>query len=507
MAAVRSNEQCAFGGGVAVRRIAEVAKLCRTNGNHPDQSLGAILEAAIELTGADRGNIQILDPSGALAIVAQQGFEAEFLSFFARVEDTSSACGLAMYAGEQIVVDDVVTSDIFVGTDGLGVMLRAGVRAVQSTPLIGSAGKVVGMISTHYGYSHRPKDAELAAVSLLAGVAADHLEHADARQSARRSAESLNTLLDILPIPVWISRDPECRDIRGNAAGLAMFGVTGDWNLSQTAAELGQAPVIPHYRNGRRLRADELPMQRAAATGQVQQEVRLDIDLPNGDRGSISGGAAPLFDDDGKVRGVVAAFADVTALRRAEEAREAMARELLHRGANLLTVVQALTRLSFGGLGGLTEAYDKLERRLQALARANRLLTEADRRGVHLRKVVAAALDPFTTRFEFDGEDARLGPTQVQNLTIALHELGTNAIKYGALSEGEGVIAIEARVEPAAKSSALLFRWRERGGPSVTAPAHVGQGTRLLRTLYQDVSLEYAPDGLRCEIRVMLAPE
>jgi two-component sensor histidine kinase len=498
---VRRGVQHGLGGDVAVTRIAEVVRFCRAN-TDLDGALAAVLDAAIELTGADMGHLQLREPSGALVIAAHRGLNQEFLTAFARVQDTSSASGLALYAGEQIVVDDVETSDVFIGHETQGVVLRAGARAVQSTPLLGSAGQVVGMISTHFRHPHRPTDAELAAVALLAGVAADHLEHASAKRSARWSAETLETLLDILPIPAWISHDPECRDIRGNAAGVAMYGITHEANVSQTAAELGEAMVIPHYRNGERLRAEELPMQRAAATGRPQREATLDILLPNGERGAISGGAAPLFDDDGAVRGVVAAFADITQLRRAEEAREALSRELLHRSANLLAVVQAIARRSFAEAAGLTDAYAKLEQRLQALARATRLLAAADDRGVNLGELVPTALEPFAARFELDGEDAWLSATHVQHVSLALHELGTNALKYGALATKDGVIRIAWRVDESAETPVVIFEWREQGGPPIKTPVREGQGTRLLHSLFKEVRLDYAPDGLRCEIRI-----
>jgi GAF domain-containing protein len=119
--------------------------------------LVSALDAALGLTGADMGNVQLCDPiSHTLHIEAQRGFESPFLDFFARVHDGQAACGLAMTRAERVTVADVVSSPIFAGTPALDVMVEAGARAVQSTPLIGSSGRLLGMFSTHYHRTATP---------------------------------------------------------------------------------------------------------------------------------------------------------------------------------------------------------------------------------------------------------------------------------------------------------------------------------------------------------------
>src|SRR5262249_49317273 len=123
--------------------------------------LDEILEAAIEITRADKGNIQLFE-GGALKIVNQRGFEAPFLNFFKAVHHGhGAACGTAMERGGRVNVEDVTKSPIFIGTPALNVLLEAGVRAVQSTPLLNRAGKVLGMFSTHYAAPHRLTDREI----------------------------------------------------------------------------------------------------------------------------------------------------------------------------------------------------------------------------------------------------------------------------------------------------------------------------------------------------------
>jgi hypothetical protein len=118
--------------------------------------LNGILEVVTKATRTDLGNIQLVNRrTGGLEIVAQRGFGPEFLDFFGEVHDERAACGAAMRAQKRIVVEDVVTHPIFRGQPAQAVLLRAGVRAVQSTPLVTRSGELVGMMSTHFRSAYR----------------------------------------------------------------------------------------------------------------------------------------------------------------------------------------------------------------------------------------------------------------------------------------------------------------------------------------------------------------
>ena len=126
------------------KRLHEIAIRCVRANMEYKECLDDILEAAIEITRADKGNIQVLDPkSDMLVLTSQRGFERPFLDFFAQVKRGEAAvCGTAMQKSERIVVEDVTQSEIFAGQESLGVLLDAGVRAVQSTPLLSSGGTI-----------------------------------------------------------------------------------------------------------------------------------------------------------------------------------------------------------------------------------------------------------------------------------------------------------------------------------------------------------------------------
>lgn len=158
------------------------------------------LAAAIEISEADMGNIQFLDAaSDSLKIVAHQGFEQPFLDFFSQ----DGICGSAMKQGQRILVEDVRQSPIFSGTRAQRILLEAGVRAVQSTPLLARSGRLVGMLSTHYRTSCSLDERKLRLLDLLARQLADLIEHSKAAEVLRESQADLNRAQSVGQIGSW----------------------------------------------------------------------------------------------------------------------------------------------------------------------------------------------------------------------------------------------------------------------------------------------------------------
>lgn len=152
------------------------------------------LDVAIAISGAGKGNIQLLDDStGVLSIVAQRGFDGPFLDFFRQVDANDvAACAAALTTAKPVTVQDVLTSDIFADQLTRTVMLDAGVRAVHSTPLISTYGHVLGMVSVHFAHPRRGEDRVARLMNILARQLADYLERGamfvDLRESAERDA-------------------------------------------------------------------------------------------------------------------------------------------------------------------------------------------------------------------------------------------------------------------------------------------------------------------------------
>jgi two-component sensor histidine kinase len=194
--------------------------------------------------------------------------------------------------------------------------------------------------------------------------------------------------------------------------------------------------------------------------------------------------------------------------KRQYEARELLARymllarELQHRTKNLLAVIHAIAAASLSD----SSAREDFFARLRALARAQDLLLEGDGRGASLRHLVAAALESFGSRVTVDGPELHLDATTAQGFALILHELATNAAKYGALSRPTGTVTVQWSRE--ARSAALTFRWMERGGPPASPPKHRGFGTKLLEVAVATGDtpprFEYSADGFRYDLNVAL---
>jgi PAS domain S-box-containing protein len=167
--------------------------------------LTEIIAAAIEMTGADMGNIQLLE-DGALKIVAHRGFERAFLDFFSSIHEGEAACGIAMERGERVIVEDVATSRTFGGKPSLALMLGAGARALQSTPLVTRGGDLLGRLSTFYRTPHRPADRDLRLLDILARQTADLIERKRAEGALLASERWFRQLADAMPQLLWTAR-------------------------------------------------------------------------------------------------------------------------------------------------------------------------------------------------------------------------------------------------------------------------------------------------------------
>ena len=190
----------------AMRRLNEIGTRCAKEGDDVDGCLKEILNVAIEISGADKGNIQLIDPeSGVLRLVAHNGFDDPFVEFFSR-STPGTACNEVLQTHQRVVVEDITQSEIFTGAPSLEILSEAGVRAVQSVPLLSSSAKLLGVISTHFSEPYRPSEQELRLMDLLARQTADYLERKRVEEEReqlllrehglRQTAEEANRLKD-----------------------------------------------------------------------------------------------------------------------------------------------------------------------------------------------------------------------------------------------------------------------------------------------------------------------
>lgn len=221
----------------------------------------------------------------------------------------------------------------------------------------------------------------------------------------------------------------------------------------------------------------------------------------------ISLTASPVRDAQGAIIGASKIARDITERRQAERLQRTLMHELNHRVKNTLATVQAIARQSFRSSSLDSRERETFEARLQAMSRAHDLLTQESWDGTDMAAVVAQVLAPYQgERFEIGGSELRLTPRVALALTLALHELTTNAAKYGALSAPSGRVAITWSLSPA-DPPCLALRWQESGGPRVSPPREKGFGSRLIERslaleLGGEVHISYEPGGVVCDVKV-----
>jgi len=224
----------------------------------------------------------------------------------------------------------------------------------------------------------------------------------------------------------------------------------------------------------------------------------------------------PMQDGSGGTHGFLKILRDRTTQKREEEQRRLLLAELNHRVKNTLAIVQSFVTQTARGIESATVLREALETRLDALATLHDLLTREAWRGAGLADVVHTMLAPFENKIgrgQVQGPELRLMPNAALVLSMALHELATNAAKYGALSVPDGHVEVSWCLDRPAEApggATLALCWRERGGPLVSSSPRRGFGSRLIEdsVTYQlggDVRLAFEAEGVECRFRIPLS--
>ena len=220
-------------------------------------------------------------------------------------------------------------------------------------------------------------------------------------------------------------------------------------------------------------------------------------------------GFYPVKDAGGTVEAVGAWLIEISERKAAEQREHLLAREVDHRAKNLLAVVQSVMQLTRADTA--EELKEAVLGRIQSLARAHGLLANARWEGVELSQLVTEEMAPFSdaggSRVTISGPALLLWPAAAQSLALVIHELATNAAKYGALSTLDGRVEIKWAI--ASEPPALAFDWLEQSSVAVAEPEIVGFGSRIIvasleRQLQGRVTKQWRPDGLHCRLEFPL---
>lgn len=385
-------------------------------------------------------------------------------------------------------------------------------------------GKIVGAAVGGYAFADFSQVSEIQRLARQAGIAFERLweiarkQRPVPRQRLVVHGELLQVLGDALLREDYRRRQWEQAAAIVNSSYDAIIsedlqGVTTSWNagaerlFGYTAGEAVGVPIARLiHRDGLE---DEPSIPERIVRGEKIEHDETVRRHKDGSTVEVSLTASPIKDASGRIVGVSKIAHDISERKRYESHRELLIDELNHRVKNTLTMVQSFARLTLRDAATLDEGLESFEARLIALAKAHDVLTREHWEGADLYKIVADAVaaysdDGHECHFHVAGPIVRLKPRAVLALSMALHELATNAVKYGALSNGTGSVAITWRLVTG-DAQRFQLEWTENGGPPVKAPRRRGFGSRLVEQgLAQDLAAEarltFATGGLVCTI-------
>jgi PAS domain S-box-containing protein len=369
-----------------------------------------------------------------------------------------------------------------------------GVRALIVVPLVRD-GRVRAILYVHESEPRQWKRSEIAMARDVAERTWAAVERAQAERSLRDSEDHYRHVVELNPQVSWTALP----DGQRNRVARRWLEWTGMEGTGDSWAE-GLHP-------GDRTCSLET-WSKCVATGEpydIEHRVRLRA----GDYRWCRSRAFPRYNDTGEICLWYGTTEDIHERKVAEEHQRLLINELNHRVKNTLATVQAIAFQTLKGDLSLAEARARFEARLQALSRAHNMLTDRNWEGAPLDRVVAEATEYLAgeqDRFKIEGAAVWLAPRAALALALALHELGTNAAKYGALSAESGRVTIGWAVE----GNRLRLVWKESGGPAVVEPKRRGFGSRLIeRGIQSDLggpaTILFEPDGLCCRIEASLA--
>jgi len=336
------------------------------------------------------------------------------------------------------------------------------------------------------------------------GVVSDVTERKEAEADQVLREATMALALDAGNVGTW-DFDVRKRHLRWSDRGYDMFGIT-------PGAEVGlddfYAAMHPEDREA----------TRQALLAAMNPALRADIDVEYRTIGRdddlerwISAKGRGFFDEAGRPTRVVGATVDITERKRAELHLRLLVNELNHRVKNSLATIQAIAAQTFHAARSLPQALEAFSARIVALAEAHDLLTRENWEGADLLDLLnrLEVLHGGPERFAIIGQPVRLSPRMALSLSMVLHELATNAVKYGALSTPQGQVRIAWTVVPGPAQPRLVLTWTEPGGPPVQPPTRRGFGSRLIeRGLAAELSgearIDFKPDGVVCRIEAAL---
>jgi PAS domain S-box-containing protein len=325
------------------------------------------------------------------------------------------------------------------------------------------------------------------------GIVRDITHEQRAEEALRESEERFRTMANSAPVAIWVNgADGGCQFV--NHSYLEFFGKADEdvlgFGWTPSAHPDDEAAYVAAYLEAVRQRAT---FNAEARFARADGEYRW-----------LHSTGEPRFDASGEYLGHIGISRDITERKRAEQHQRLLIDELSHRAKNLLAIVQGVARQSFRPGAKPEEMVTAFEGRLGALGAAHDILTRQRWEAAPISELIGAtvaAVSPGDGRFDLQGEDLLLPPKTGVSLAMAVHELATNALKYGSLQSRRGRVV----VRWSRAGDRLRFEWREQDGPPVEPPTHRGFGTKMIKRglaaeLGGKVEMEFLREGVRCTV-------
>jgi len=302
---------------------------------------------------------------------------------------------------------------------------------------------------------------------------------------------------------IFTDAEPTHSVIFANDAFLEMTGYKRDEVLGKTFKSLLSAGIDP----------ENISLVDDAFDGLGADDPEIHYKRKDGTEFWVTLFVGPVCDSDGNIVQQFVSLVDLTKHKNDTARFKILVDELNHRVKNTLSSVQSIVTQAFRGSSEHEVVKEAIESRILALSGSHDLLIGSNWEGSGLHDLVETALRPFEAvagkaeRFTIFGPDVHLSPNTTLSLAIALHELATNAAKYGAFSNHAGTVAVDWVFLTVTAGKRLLLRWRERDGPLVTTPTRKGFGSwvierGLAHELGADVTLNYERHGVTCKIDI-----
>jgi PAS domain S-box-containing protein len=480
---------------LAERARQQVALYWLVDRLHRAETLTAMYDAALDTIRhalrCERASLLFYDDAGVMRFVAWRGLSDAY---------RKAVEGHSPWRRDDIDPQPVCVEDVDVGDlpESLKAKIRAeNIQALTFIPIVAN-GHLIGKFMTYYenrhGFSADEIDLALAIARQVGGGVVKKRGDEALRESERR----LELALTAGQMGAWewnirtnrVFWSPGLERLHGLEPGT--FG--GTFDDFKRDIHPGDTARVLHEIQG-------------AVEECRDHHILYRVNCPDGSVRWLEAVGRLTLGSDGGPESMAGVCIDVTERKRAEETEKLLSAELQHRMKNLFAVIQALAMRTLRGELSLDEAREAFVGRLQALARSDIRLGNSAWSGTSLGDVVKSELRHFAdqNRSTIDGPEIMLSPQAAQNLALAIHELATNAAKYGSLSTPGGTVVVGWTVANNGEGEALHFHWQEGGGPPVVAPKRKGFGTSLLETTLGKGHLEYGGEGLRYEIELDLA--